>query len=149
VKKIILFFASGGGVGFLPGPKGTYGTVVGLLLYWAVRGFSNAYFLLFVFTFFFFSVWAAGLAEVYLQEKDSQIIVIDEIAGYLVTMLFLPFGWKLAIAGFLAFRLFDILKPFPISLLERKLQGGWGVVLDDILAGVFGNLVLQVLLRWV
>jgi len=148
VKKIILFFASGGGVGLLPGPKGTYGTVVGLLLYWAVRGFSYPYFFLFTFTFFFFSVWAAGLAEVYLQEKDSQKIVIDEIAGYLVTMLFLPFNWKLSLAGFVAFRLFDILKPFPISLLERKMKGGWGVVLDDILAGVFANVILQILVRW-
>lgn len=148
MKNFILFLATGGGVGFLPGAKGTYGTAVGVLLYWAVSGLPPVHFLLFTVTFFFLSVWCAGLAEVYFQKKDSQQIVIDEIAGYLVTMLFLPFQWKYAVAGFVVFRLFDILKPFPIRLAERKLKGGWGVVLDDILAGVMGNLVLQVLARF-
>lgn len=147
MKKIILFFATGGGVGFLPGAKGTYGTAVGLLLYWAVHGFSPLHFFLFTFTFFFLAVWASSLAESFFQEKDSQKIVIDEIAGYLVTMLFIPFQWKFAIAGFIAFRLFDILKPFPISAVERKVKGGWGVVLDDILAGVFANVILQIVIR--
>src|SRR5262245_66327461 len=144
MKKIILFFATGGGVGFLPGARGTYGTGVGVLLYWAVKDLPPFNFSLFVLTFFFFSVWGAGLAEGYFQEKDSQKIVIDEIAGYLVTMTFLPFRWDYVIAGFIAFRLFDIMKPFPIGLLERRLKGGWGVVLDDIAAGVLANLVLQV-----
>ena len=149
MKKIILFFASGGGSGFLPGPKGTYGTAVGVALYWSVKGLSALHFFFFSFTFFFFAVWVAGLAEGYFQQKDSQKIVIDEIAGYLITMLFLPFQWKFALVGFLAFRLFDILKPFPISLIERKVKGGWGVVLDDIVAGIFANVVLQISVRWI
>jgi len=148
VRKIILFFATGAGVGLLPGPKGTYGTAVGLLLYWAVHGLSPLHFFVFTLTFIFLAVWAAGLAEAIFQQADSQKIVIDEIAGYLVTMSFVPFRWEYALVGFVAFRLFDILKPFPISLLERRVKGGWGVVMDDVLAGIFANLVLQVIRHW-
>jgi phosphatidylglycerophosphatase A len=143
MKNFILFFATGGGVGFLPGARGTYGTAVGVLLYWAVKDLPPLNLFLFVLAFFFFSVWAAGLAEVYFQEKDSQKIVVDEIAGYLVTMSFLPFRWDFVVAGFIAFRLFDIMKPFPIRQLERRLKGGWGIVLDDIAAGILANLVLR------
>lgn len=142
-RKLILFFATGGGVGFLPGAPGTYGTAVAVLLYWAVANLPTWHYLLFTFTFSFFSVWVAGLAEQSFQEHDSQKIVIDEIAGYLVTMLFIPFHWKYSIAGFVVFRLFDIMKPWPIRLIDRKWKGGWGVVGDDLLAGIFGCLVMQ------
>ncbi len=142
-QKLILFFATGGGVGFLPGAPGTCGTAVGVLLYWAVGNFPPWHYLLFTFIFSLFSVWVAGLAENIFGEHDSQKIVIDEIAGYLVTMLFLPFSWKYAIAGFVIFRLFDILKPWPICLIDQKWKGGWGVVGDDLLAGIFGCLVMQ------
>src|SRR4030095_13917498 len=102
-RRLILFFATGGGVGFIPGPAGTYGTAVGVLLYAAIHGLSNGLYLLFLITFFFFSVWAAGLAEVYFGQVDSGKIVIDEILGYLATMAFIPFRWDYALAGFVAF----------------------------------------------
>ena len=73
--------------------------------------------------------------------------MIDEIAGYLVTLLFIPFAWKYALMAFLVFRFFDMLKPWPIRLIDQKWKGGWGVVGDDLLAGVFANLVMQVLIR--
>lgn len=148
-KKLILFFATGGGVGFLPGAPGTYGTAVGVLLYWAVAHLPTWHYLLFTFTFSLFSVWVAGLAEQSFQEHDSQKIVIDEIAGYLVTMLFIPFHWKYAIAGFVVFRLFDIMKPWPIRLIDQKWKRGWGIVGDDLLAGIFGNLTMLVLIWWI
>lgn len=148
-QKLIVFFASGLGVGFLPGPAGTYGTAVGVLLYAAIHGLSPALYLLFLLTFFFFSVWASGLAEQYFGESDSGKIVIDEILGYLATMAFIPFRWDYAVAGFIAFRLFDITKPFPIRQLERRCKGGWGVVLDDLAAGILANLVLQVGIRMI
>lgn len=146
-RKLILFFASGGGVGYLPGAPGTYGTVVAVLLYWAVAGLSPLHFLFFNFVFSLFSIWVAGLAEQSFGAHDSEKIVIDEIAGYLVTMLFLPFEWKYAITGFVVFRAFDILKPWPIRLIDQKGKGGWGVVGDDLLAGVFGCLVMQIAVR--
>ncbi len=146
-RNIILFFATGAGVGFLPGMPGTYGTAVAVLLYAAVAHLPAWHFLLFTFTFSLFSIWVAGLAEGIFAQHDSQKIVIDEIAGYLVTLLFIPFAWKYALMAFLVFRFFDMLKPWPIRLIDQKWKGGWGVVGDDLLAGVFANLVMQVLIR--
>ena len=146
-KKIILFFATAG-VGYLPGSKGTYGTIVGVGFYLLVYSLSPLHFLLFTLIFSLFAVWTAEIAEQTFQEKDSQRIVIDEIAGYFVTMLFIPARWDLIIAGFVVFRLFDILKPFPLRWIERKLKGGWGVVCDDLAAGVFANIVLQIILKF-
>ncbi len=147
-QKLILFFATGGGVGLIPGAPGTYGTVVGFFLYWAVIGLSPLHYLLFVLTFSIFSAWAAGFAELSFGQKDSGKIVIDEIAGYLVTMLFVPAHFSTMVVGFIFFRLFDIWKPFPIRKIERHVKGGWGVVGDDLAAGVFANLVLQLLVRF-
>lgn len=145
-KKIILFFATAG-VGYLPGAQGTYGTIVAVGLYLLLYSLPPLHFLFFTFTFSLFAIWAADHAEKYLNEKDSGKIVIDEIAGYFVTMLFIPARWELILAGFVLFRLFDILKPFPIREFEKRLKGGWGVVCDDLAAGVFANIVLQIVWR--
>lgn len=146
-RKMILFFATGGGVGYLPGAPGTYGTIVALLLYWAVAGLAPLHFFLFTLVFSLFAIWVASLAESFLGNHDSEKIVIDEIAGYLVTVLFLPFQWKYAITAFVVFRVFDILKPWPIRQIDQKCSGGWGVVADDLLAGLFGCGVMQVAVR--
>lgn len=87
-------------------------------------------------------VWAATHAEPIFGKKDAGQVVIDEIAGYLVTMFAVPVGWPWALAGFAAFRLFDVWKPWPIHGLQR-IKGGWGVVVDDLLAGVYGCVVLH------
>jgi phosphatidylglycerophosphatase A len=75
---------------------------------------------------------------------DHSGIVWDEIVGYLITMFFIPFDWRLVILGFLLFRLFDIWKPWPISWLDRKVSGGLGIMLDDLLAGVYALIMLQI-----
>lgn len=85
----------------------------------------------------------AAAAEKILKKKDAAEIVIDEIAGLMVTFIGLPFTLKTVIAGFIIFRTFDILKPFPIRLLEKKIAGGPGVVLDDVLAGLYANLIIR------
>lgn len=147
-RKLILFLATGGGVGWIPGPQGTYGSVIGLLLYTLLFSLKPLPILVFVLFFSLFSIWIADQAEHYIGEKDSGKIVIDEIAGLFVTLLFLPHTWGWMLAGFLTFRFFDIAKPFPIRQVEQRLKGGWGVVCDDLAAGVFANLVLQIA-RWV
>ncbi len=96
--------------------------------------------------FTLFAIRVAGEAEKLLNTKDPGCIVIDEIAGMMVTFLGLPFDMVTALAGFLLFRVFDILKPFPIRLLERRLPGGLGVVMDDVAAGVCANVVLRILI---
>jgi phosphatidylglycerophosphatase A len=88
-------------------------------------------------------IWAASIVARELGKKDPQVVVIDEVAGTLVTLLPMPHAsWQAIAAGFVLFRLFDIVKPWPIRHLER-LPGGWGIVLDDIGAGVLGAAVMQ------
>lgn len=144
MRKIILFLASGGGVGYMPVAPGTWGSAVGLLVFWALLRLPVWPLVVTVVAIVFLSCWIADLAEGLLGAKDPQIIVIDEVAGMLVTLLFLPVNWQVALAGFFFFRLFDIWKPFPARWLQDHLPGGWGVVGDDIMAGVYANLVLQI-----
>ncbi len=122
---------------------GTFGSVVGVFLFWLMRDLNVRVYVLTVFAFLFFSVWISSLAEQYLGEKDSQKIVIDEIAGIFVTMFWIPFSWKAALVGFILFRAFDIGKPFPVKFFQDKLPSGWGVVGDDVMAGIYANLLLQ------
>jgi phosphatidylglycerophosphatase A len=148
MRKVILFFASGGGAGYLPGVPGTWGSLVGLLLFWPLRHLTSWPLLATVAAVAFLSCWIAGLAEGLIGSKDPQVVVIDEIAGMFVSLTLLPFSWKIAAAGFFLFRLFDVWKPFPARLFQEKLPGGWGIVGDDLMAGVYANLVLRVLIRF-
>jgi phosphatidylglycerophosphatase A len=83
-------------------------------------------------------------AEIILKAEDPGCIVIDEVAGMLVTLIGLPFNMISVFGGFLIFRILDIWKPYPIRFLERKLSGGVGIVMDDVVAGVLGNIILRV-----
>ena len=89
------------------------------------------------------SIWVAHLAETVFSEKDPQIVVIDEIAGLLVAMAAVPLRPGYVVAGVVLFRLFDIMKPFPANRINDRMTGGAGIVLDDVVAGVYANLVLQ------
>ena len=91
-------------------------------------------------------VWVAGEAEKLLGEKDSPSIVIDEIVGYLISMAVVPTAWGFIIGGFFLFRVFDITKPWPIKQIQ-DIRGGAGVVMDDIVAGIYTNIVLQIVSR--
>lgn len=95
--------------------------------------------------FTLFSVYISGEAEKIFREKDSQRIVIDEIAGLQWTMLFITPTLIHVIAGFVLFRLFDIMKPFPVNLCQSRLPGGWGVVGDDVAAGIYSFIILQII----
>jgi len=99
-----------------------------------------------IFFFILFSILVADITEKIVSQKDPGCIVIDEYAGMLVTFLGIQFTWVSAVFGFFIFRFFDILKPVPIRTLEKKLPGGAGVVLDDVLAGVFSNIALRIIL---
>ena len=142
----VLLFATGFGVGFSPIVPGTMGTLMAIPIYYFLSSISTPVYELTLAAFFFFSSWIAGQAERYWKKKDDQRIVIDEIMGFLVTMLWIPKSPLFITAGFLLFRFFDILKPFPIRRLER-VKAGYGVVLDDVLAGVYANLVLHLIYR--
>ncbi len=152
-NKIVIAIASGLGAGYSPVAPGTAGSVVGVIIAFLLAALSGlgsfsgtTYALLTVFIFFV-GVWAAGRAEVIYGQKDCGRIVIDEIAGMLVTLYLIPFDWRWLIAGFFLFRLFDITKPFPARTIDRRMGGGWGVMLDDIAAGIYANIALRIIVR--
>ena len=142
--SLIMLGASAFGSGYFPVASGTFATlVVGLPLALAGLAWPHTVPLLALL------VTAAGVplataAEKRLGRKDSGIITIDEVAGYLVAMSFLPLDWLYLGLAFFLFRFFDVVKPWPISRTQ-KWKGGWGVMADDVLAGVFTNVLLQVL----
>jgi phosphatidylglycerophosphatase A len=142
LRTIILFISQGAYSGLSPFAPGTAGTLVGVILYWSMKGLSPVWYGGLLLPIILIGTWAADRAEVLLGRKDSPSIVIDEIAGYLVAMFLVPAGLWYAAAGFFLFRLFDIIKPFPLKRLE-KISGGLGVMLDDLGAGLYTNVVLQ------
>jgi phosphatidylglycerophosphatase A len=141
-RTIILFISQGAFSGRFPAAPGTAGTLVGVFLYWCMKGLSPARYGALLLLIILIGTWAAGRTEVLLGRKDSPSIVIDEIAGYLVAMFMVPGNWWYAAAGFLLFRAFDIMKPCPLKRLEQA-PGGLGVMLDDLGAGIYTNLALQ------
>jgi len=144
---LIKLFATGLGSGYLPIAPGTYGTIVAIPLYWVLRDLSPLYYALFTVVFTFFACWVAHLAGPLLGETDSPHIVIDEIAGYLFTMFLLPHTFQSILAGFVVFRILDSTKPWPIRWFEDHIPGGTGVVMDDVAAGIIGNVLLLILFR--
>jgi phosphatidylglycerophosphatase A len=146
-KKFITLAATGFGSGYAPLAPGTAGTLVGIPLYLVFSAMSWPLWLITVVAFACLAWYVSEEAEKLFGKKDARCIVIDEIAG-LQWSLFLIAPTALHVTlGFFLFRLFDIIKPFPARLFEDRLPGGLGVVADDLSAGVYANVVLQVLIR--
>ena len=146
MNRFLLLLATGFGVGYSPVVPGTLGTLVAVPVYLLLCHIPPPLYELTLVALFFLSTWLADRAEGYFGKKDDRRIVIDEITGFLVTMLWIPETTLSIVIGFFLFRIFDIVKPFPIRIVEKKFEGGWGVVLDDILAGIYANVVLQIIL---
>jgi phosphatidylglycerophosphatase A len=142
MNRFFLFLATGFGAGYVPIAPGTAGTLVAIPIFLILSSISFPLYALTVLTFVFFASWISEKAQDQWGKRDHPRIVIDEIMGYLITMLWLPKTTLFIVLGFLLFRFFDIVKPPPIRLLER-VKGGYGVVLDDVMAGVYANIVLQ------
>jgi phosphatidylglycerophosphatase A len=141
---IALAVATALGVGYAPVAPGTFGSAVGLLLWWVLPRSLLAQAAAIVVSLVAGS-WSAGVAERHFGRSDPGQVVIDEVMGMLVTMFGVTAGWTGALAGFLLFRAADIVKPFPANRLER-LPGGLGVMADDLMAAVYANLALRVVL---
>ncbi len=147
-KKWLYWIVTVGGVGTLPKAPGTWGTLAAIpIWYLFTRGSPNLYLVLTIATIFF-AVFASHRYELENESHDSQEIVIDEVAGFLVTMTWLPVNMYYLGAGFILFRLLDALKPWPISYLDKNIKGGYGVVMDDIAAGLIANIALQALMHF-
>jgi phosphatidylglycerophosphatase A len=148
MRRFILFLSSNAGLGYAPVASGTFGTLAGIPAYWLLAKLPPALWLLTVLAFFFLSCWVADVAGKIYGIVDDGRIVIDELIGYLVTIALLPFSWKTAILGFLLFRFFDIAKPQPARYFDRQIKNGYGVVLDDVVAGLYAALSLRLLLHF-
>ena len=142
MKPFILLLATGFGAGYSPLAPGTMGTLLAIPISSFLSNLPPLLYEITLVGFFFLAVWLSEKAGTFFGKKDDPKIVIDEIMGFFITMLWVPKTTHFIIAGFILFRFFDILKPPPIRLVER-VRGGYGVVLDDVIAGVFANLLLQ------
>jgi len=147
-RTFFLLLGTGFGSGYFFLAPGTAGTVVGILFFLGFSYLSPLLYFITTIAFIFFAAWIADGAEKIFQRKDAPTIVIDEIAGFLVTMLWIPCTLINVGIGFLLFRILDILKPFPAGWIDRNLSGGWGIVLDDVVAGIYANLILQGIRPW-
>jgi phosphatidylglycerophosphatase A len=143
----ICFLAFGFGSGLAPKAPGTFGTLAALPLWWLASGLPLPAYLALTLLMFIGGVWLCGRCEQILGVEDHSGIVWDEFVGLFITLTAVPLSWKAVIAGFLLFRLFDVVKPWPISWLDKRLHGGFGIMLDDALAGLLAWVCLYGLLR--
>jgi phosphatidylglycerophosphatase A len=146
LKNLGLFLATCAYVGHVPVAPGTAGSLVGVAVFYALRTFGGtmaegaAIVIIFA-----VGVWASGVAERHWQRTDPGPVVIDEVVGTLITLLWLPLTGPGVVVGFLVFRVLDVVKPWPAARFE-SLHGGLGVMADDAMAGVYGHLVMRVLI---
>lgn len=146
IRDPILFLAFGFGSGLVKKAPGTMGTVAAIPVYLIVAQFNFWIFSLLTLIITVVGIWICDYAAKKLEVHDFGGIVWDEIAGYLITMwftvAFIPFSWTAIIVGFILFRIFDILKPQPIKWIDSKIEGGLGIMLDDVIAGIFAGIIL-------
>jgi phosphatidylglycerophosphatase A len=146
VTRLAVFLATVAYCGYFPVAPGTAGSAAGLVVYllvWWTR--SPVLEIALIVATFVVGAWSATHAERFFGAIDPGPVVIDEVLGMLVTLAFLGVGWSGALAGFLIFRVFDVIKPWPANRLET-LHGGFGIMADDAMAGVYANLVLRMLI---
>ncbi len=133
--------------GYFPIAPGTAGSAVGLVVYALLRlaGAPPAWDLALIVVLFALGCWSGTVAERYFLKTDPGYVVLDEVIGMLVTLVFLPASWTIAIVGFFVFRVLDIIKPPPARQSER-LHGGLGIMMDDLVSGIYSNLLLRLAL---
>jgi len=146
-----IWIATAGGAGYFPVAPGTAGALVGLAVVWGLaqlplsRVAAAGVLVAVALVILFVGVWAATEAEEYFGRTDPGEVVVDEVVGQMLTFLLLPHpGWKWLLGGFLLFRVFDVLKPFPARRAEH-LPGGWGIMMDDVFAGLYALAVLTII----
>ena len=142
-RSALHWIAFGAGAGLAPRAPGTAGTAIAIPIYLTIAAEPIAVYALVVAFVIAVGIWVCGRTAHDLGVHDHPGIVLDEIAGFLVAMTALPFDWRWIAAGFVAFRVFDIAKPWPISLADRRVGGGLGIMLDDVMAGALACAALH------
>lgn len=138
------FLAFGMGSGLSPHAPGTMGTLAAIPIYLLFAQFGLLLYTVFVIAAIALGIWLCGRVSEQLNVHDHPGIVWDEFAGYWVTMWAVPKEWLWVALGFVVFRILDIVKPWPISLLDRRVGGGWGIMVDDLTAGLMACLTLHI-----
>lgn len=142
----IHFFSLGFGTGCAPKAPGTFGTLAAVPVYLLCQNLSLTVYLLLTLVLFVIGIWLCQVTADAMGLHDAPAIVWDEIVGYLITMIAAPPGVIWVVCGFVLFRLFDIWKPWPIRVIDSKVHGGLGIMLDDVLAAVFALICMQLLI---
>ena len=144
----IHLLALGFGSGAAPKAPGTWGTLAAVLIYWPLSQLSPDHYLLMLLVTSVMGIYICGQTARDLGVHDHGSIVWDEFVGFWITMFAAPVGWVWVVVGFILFRFFDIIKPWPISWIDKKITGGFGIMLDDVIAGVMAAAVLQGIAWW-
>lgn len=148
-KTFAGFFAFGCGSGLSPFAPGTFGTLAAIPVYLLMVQLSWPMYAWLVLVAFVVGVKLCDITGMRLGVHDYGGIVWDEFVGFWITMFMVPFSWQNVVIGFFVFRFFDIIKPYPIGWLDKRVSGGFGVMIDDVLAGVYGMLVMWLVVRYV
>ena len=143
LKNPMVLLATGFGAGCAPKAPGTAGTLVAIPFVYFMQQLSLEFYLVITVVTCVVGIVICDIAANKLGVHDHPGIVFDEIAGYFVTMIAAPTGWVWIVTGFVLFRVFDIIKPWPISILDKNVKGGVGIMVDDIVAGCFALVILQ------
>lgn len=143
------FCAFGFGSGLAPKAPGTFGTLAAVPLYWLLSQLGPGLYFAAVICAFLSGILICSVASKQLQVHDHPGIVWDEFVGYWITMWALPVDWAWMLAGFIVFRIFDIAKPWPIGWLDRRVHGGLGIMIDDVVAGLMSCGVLHLAMWWI
>lgn len=144
LRRGIIFIATGGYLGYFPLAPGTAGSLIGILIYWATN-LTPLTSSIFIFLLFTLGIYVSDEAEKIFKRRDPPQIIVDEIVGAFLSVFLLPRRIGYIIGGFLLFRFIDIVKPYPIKRLEERFKGGVGVMLDDVVAAIYTNFILQTL----
>ena len=148
-EKIITLFSTGFYTGYFPIAPATFSTLtLGIAVYLLISHLNIYLYGALTLILFFLSIFLSDKSEKIFQKKDCSYIVIDELVGFLITMFLVPFGWINLALGFFFFRFFDIVKPPPANFFNNRKKGGFDVVFDDVIAGIYSNLLLQVVHYW-
>ena len=148
LKDPVVCLALGLGSGLSPKAPGTAGTLMTIPLFLLIQDLPLMVYAMITLLITVLGIWVCSYASKKLGVHDHPAIVIDEVAGFLITMFAAPSGWQWLLAGFILFRFFDALKPWPISWLDKNVNGGFGIMIDDVVAGLVSMSLLQAYFYW-
>jgi len=143
IKRPACFLGLGFGSGLAPKAPGTFGTLAAIPIYLLMQNLPLISYISLTIMAFIIGIWICQQSADWLQKDDPSAVVWDEVVGFLITMIAAPEGWQWIVLGFVFFRFFDILKPWPINLADKAIHGGLGIMVDDVIAGLFALVCVQ------